>query len=160
MGVALNQEGQYEKSPCCQTCATPGSAVEDNWVWSKQGDVAMHLPERWGILQFESRRQLGGKMKYYNEWPCRCAAMAIYYAMTNYREKEGSYTTNVEALKSFANSLFPICDEAEMSINLTANGYEARATISPHSAIVNEERYLVVSTDISARDDMRSTVVT
>ena len=25
---------------------------EDNWVWSPQGAVNMHMPERWGIVQF------------------------------------------------------------------------------------------------------------
>ena len=43
-GVATTDDG-YEKRPCCQSCATPGSVAEDNWVWSKQGAVAMHLPE-------------------------------------------------------------------------------------------------------------------
>ncbi len=43
-GVATTADG-YEKRPCCQSCATPGSVAEDNWVWSKQGAVAMHLPE-------------------------------------------------------------------------------------------------------------------
>ena len=26
---------------------------EDNWVWSPQGVVNMHLPDRWGEVQFE-----------------------------------------------------------------------------------------------------------
>ena len=30
-----------------------GQAKEDNWVWSPQGIVDMHVPERWGFLQFE-----------------------------------------------------------------------------------------------------------
>ena len=25
---------------------------EDNWVWSPQGAVNMHMPERWGVVQF------------------------------------------------------------------------------------------------------------
>jgi hypothetical protein len=151
-GWKLNGEGQYEKEPCCQTCAAPGSVAEDNWVWSRQGEVAMHLPERWGIVQFESYRQSGGKMRFYDEWPCRCAAMAMYYAMKRFHETEGKYPTNVEDLKPHANSLFPICDEAEMSISLTNSGYEARASIASYAATVNEERYLVVLPDKLASD--------
>ncbi|QNI30673.1 carbohydrate-binding family 9-like protein [Alloacidobacterium dinghuense] len=30
----------------------PGNPVEDNWVWSPQGVINMHVPERWGYLQF------------------------------------------------------------------------------------------------------------
>jgi len=25
---------------------------EDNWVWSPQGAVNMHIPERWGRVRF------------------------------------------------------------------------------------------------------------
>ncbi len=32
--------------------ATGESFHEDNWVWSEQGLVAMHYPERWGVLEF------------------------------------------------------------------------------------------------------------
>ena len=28
---------------------------EDNWVWSPQGAVAMHMPERWGFVQFSAQ---------------------------------------------------------------------------------------------------------
>jgi hypothetical protein len=31
----------------------PGSPKEDNWVWSPQGVVNMHVPERWGYLVFK-----------------------------------------------------------------------------------------------------------
>ena len=31
---------------------TAGQPKEDNWVWSPQGIVDMHLPERWGFLHF------------------------------------------------------------------------------------------------------------
>ena len=152
-GWKLNEDGQYEKSPCCRTCTTPGSAAEDNWVWSKQGEVAMHLPERWGILQFESQRQPGGSnLRDYDEWPCRCAAIAMYYAMKLYHETEGSYTTNVDDLKPYSNSIFPICDAAKMSIRLNNSGYEAIASIASYSASVNEERYLVVIADKLASD--------
>ncbi|HEY3973687.1 MAG TPA: carbohydrate-binding family 9-like protein [Candidatus Sulfotelmatobacter sp.] len=31
---------------------TPGNPKEDNWVWSPQGVINMHVPERWGYLHF------------------------------------------------------------------------------------------------------------
>ena len=39
--------GKYRKIP-----KTP----EDNWVWSPQGVVDMHRPERWGYLQFSTAK--------------------------------------------------------------------------------------------------------
>ncbi len=31
---------------------TPGNPKEDNWVWSPQGLIDMHVPDRWGYLHF------------------------------------------------------------------------------------------------------------
>ena len=39
-------EGKYVKTP---------NRPEDNWVWSPQGLVNMHVPERWGFVQFAAR---------------------------------------------------------------------------------------------------------
>jgi hypothetical protein len=36
-------DGKYEKVP---------GLSEDNWVWSPQGVVSMHVPEKWGIVRF------------------------------------------------------------------------------------------------------------
>jgi len=41
-------DGRYQRAPV----AGRGWKGEDNWVWSPQGAVAMHLPERWGFVTF------------------------------------------------------------------------------------------------------------
>ena len=33
---------------------------EDNWVWSPQGAVDMHMPERWGYVQFSNAPAASG----------------------------------------------------------------------------------------------------
>ncbi|HEY2016620.1 MAG TPA: carbohydrate-binding family 9-like protein [Bryobacteraceae bacterium] len=38
-------DGKYEKLP----------GREDNWVWSPQGVVNMHVPEHWGFVKFKGR---------------------------------------------------------------------------------------------------------
>lgn len=40
----------------------PSFPHEDNWVWSPQGEIAMHLPERWGFLQFSEVREMRDKL--------------------------------------------------------------------------------------------------
>jgi hypothetical protein len=42
------EAGRYVKTPI----AGRGWKGEDNWVWSPQGEVAMHLPEMWGLVTF------------------------------------------------------------------------------------------------------------
>merc|ERR1711957_336909 len=145
-GFEIDQEGNYVKEPCCLSCAVPGQAAEDNWVWSKQGEVAMHLPERWGIIQFSKETpSTDVQMKNYDEWPARCAAMAMYYAMTRYQSKESSFTDDVNALSTHSTEPFTICNDAAMSIKLTETGYKASASVGQYTATVNQERYLTVS---------------
>eukprot|EP00435_Cladocopium_sp_Y103_P044007 s1288_g12.t1 len=122
--------GKYEKNASCQSCPSPGSPNEDNWVWSPQYEIAMHLPERWGILQFEDSLETGAS--YYQEWPSRSAAIAIYYAEHAYAsEHRGNYTAVLAELLPYSSDPFPICSEAETFI--TASGgehsfFEARVT--------------------------------
>lgn len=40
------RDGGYMKVP---------DTKEDNWVWSPQGLVDMHVPEKWGFVRFESK---------------------------------------------------------------------------------------------------------
>ena len=103
--------------------------------------------QRWGIVQFQSERQLDAKVGYYAEWPSRCAAMAIYYAMKAYYLNEGQYTTDIGALREYSTPPFELCEKVDDGvIHLTANGYDASVTIGMHTATVNEERYLFVPT--------------
>jgi len=39
---------------------------EDNWVWSSMGEVNMHIPERWGRLEFSSENIQAGPLKFNN----------------------------------------------------------------------------------------------
>jgi hypothetical protein len=36
--------------------ATGQPLPEHNWVWSPQGEINMHIPERWGLVTFAERR--------------------------------------------------------------------------------------------------------
>ena len=67
---ALTVNGSaYVKTPNCQSCPHPGTAAEDNWVWSPQGEIAMHNPETWAIVQFA---ESSGPLVKYEEEPRDC----------------------------------------------------------------------------------------
>jgi hypothetical protein len=73
--------GRYEKRPSCLSCPVPGSSAEDNWVWSPQGVIAMHRPERWGMLHFSSSvSPLPSPPPRNIEWTVRSLAMILYFA--------------------------------------------------------------------------------
>jgi hypothetical protein len=75
-------------------CKVPG-LPEDNWVWSPQGSVDMHMPERWGYVQFavgdESLRALEALAE-------REALMAVYHAQKAFRQEHGRWARSSEEL--------------------------------------------------------------
>jgi hypothetical protein len=84
--------GRYVKLP-----RTP-ERREDNWVWSPQGLVNMHWPERWGYVQFAAKD--GGDV------PVRPDPLAagrdllhrLYYAQRAYKKAHGSWARRLEDL--------------------------------------------------------------
>jgi hypothetical protein len=73
---------------------------EDNWVWSPQGAVNMHLPERWGYVQF-SGMPAGSKVEAFVEDPnenVKWALRRLYYRQRAWREKSGGFASTLKAL--------------------------------------------------------------
>ncbi len=73
---------------------------EDNWVWSPQGRVNMHMPEMWGYLQFSGLNVGEGKEEftpdpYFEE---RWALWTIYYAQSNFFRQNRRYADNLGEL--------------------------------------------------------------
>ncbi|MBI2689634.1 MAG: carbohydrate-binding family 9-like protein [Acidobacteria bacterium] len=60
-------EGKYRRVP---------GTKEDNWVWSPQGRVNMHLPEYWGYVEFTTGK--GGAFAGDSTWPVRMKLQAYY----------------------------------------------------------------------------------
>lgn len=73
---------------------------EDNWVWSPQGAIRMHMPEMWGFLHFsprptgseESRRTLTEEDE--ATWGLR----RIYYAQRAHKTQHGTYASTLKEL--------------------------------------------------------------
>jgi len=143
--------GKFYKAPSCQSCPVPGTAAEDNWVWQRQGAIAMHLPEHWGILQFSDAAVNSTPMSHYAEWPSRSAAMALYDAQQEYASKHtGQYSSSFEELKQHATHPERLCDAAETKITLSSDAKHFQVmTISPASpdfaATVTSEGLLTVT---------------
>ncbi len=47
--------------------ATGKPLPEDNWVWSPMGEVSMHIPSRWGRLEFSSENIQPEPLKFKND---------------------------------------------------------------------------------------------
>ena len=47
---------EWPKGVSIDTPAAPHEHKENNWVWTPQGAVNMHIPEKWGYLHFRDKR--------------------------------------------------------------------------------------------------------
>ncbi|MCD6598424.1 MAG: hypothetical protein J7L04_12085 [Bacteroidales bacterium] len=121
--------------------ATGKSLPEDNWVWSPQGVINMHVPESWGIMQFSDNVAGGEKAEYVvnqNEnikWELR----KVYKAQNAYRDENGKYSSSVEQL-GLSLKDFPLSEQLPF-IQITDNLYEITLPS------VNEGKFLHIRQD-------------
>jgi hypothetical protein len=83
-------DGKYEKFK---------KRPEHNWVWSPQGVIDMHRPERWGYLQFSTAKPGSAQFKPDPERHVRDQLHRVYYAQRDHKTKSGKYADSLEALK-------------------------------------------------------------
>jgi len=80
----------------------PGSAdplPEDNWVWSPQGAINMHMPERWGYVQFgEAPGSPSASFVDERNEHVKWALRRLYYRQRSYRAAHGTYASTLDAL--------------------------------------------------------------
>ena len=91
------KDGRYSRKV---NPATGKPVPADNWVWSPQGAIDMHMPERWGFVQF-SGMQSGAGSEAFVEDPdeaVRWALRRLYYRQRRYRAEHGKYATDLAAL--------------------------------------------------------------
>lgn len=149
-------DGGYQKFPSCQSCAAPGSNAEDDWVWSPMGSVAMHLPEKWGFLQFARGAVNATPAVVNGEWPVRAHAAALYYAEHAFAAAHnGSFTARAADLAPYvadAALLDGSCSGgAPLSLALVGSGFVATVPPSPFGnqaarATITNDRLLRVET--------------
>lgn len=90
------KDGRYAK----RTDAKGKPLAESNWVWSPQGAIAMHMPERWGYVQF-SGRTAGSAAEPFVERPddaLKWQLRRVYYRQADYRKLHGRYARTLAEL--------------------------------------------------------------
>ncbi len=90
-------EGNYvpKKNP-----ATNKKLPEYNWVWSPQGIIDMHYPERWGMALFSTHKADGTKEKFQLPLEEKFAKYLwlIYYKQHKFSKENGKYATSLSEL--------------------------------------------------------------
>jgi hypothetical protein len=71
---------------------------EDNWVWSPQGVIDMHRPEKWGYLQFSTAKPGQAEFRSDPDWPTRDVLHRLYYAQRAHFRDKGKYAEELGPL--------------------------------------------------------------
>ena len=110
--------GRYRKVP---------GKKEDNWIWSAQGIVDMHRPEKWGYVQFT--RGEPGQVTFTPDRssPARLALQEIYYAQKDFQKTRKRWATTLAELP-LATAGSPRFAEAA-SLRATPEGFTATVGI-------------------------------
>jgi hypothetical protein len=92
-------DGRYVKRTNSET---KKPLPEDNWVWSPQGAVNMHMPERWGVMQFSDLAAGAGIAKFVEDPNDRVkwALRRLYYRQRKYRAENKRYASDLAALRA------------------------------------------------------------
>jgi hypothetical protein len=100
---------------------------EDNWVWSPQGAINMHTPEKWGYLQFSTAKPGTATRRPDPSGPARELLHRIYYAQQKYRKDNSRWARSLHelSLPRFAHESFA----GQPVLETAGDGFEASVPV-------------------------------
>ena len=111
-------DGKYKKVP---------DTKEDNWVWSAQGIIDMHRPERWGFVQFSNDLPGTAKFNPDSSLASRDLLMEVYHRERAFHAVHGKWGKSFSELDFVAGSGV---GAEKFSMCTTADGYQASVIVS------------------------------
>jgi len=133
-------DGRYVKR------TKPGSTdplPEDNWVWSPQGAVNMHMPERWGYVQFSNAPASSSADTFVGDRneTLKWALRRLYYRQRTFRDANGRYATTLEALHASdihvdGLDFRPVLQVTPTMYEITAQGFDGAIAHIAHDGRV------------------------
>jgi Carbohydrate family 9 binding domain-like/Transglutaminase-like superfamily len=116
-------DGKYVKKP---------NTKEDNWVWSPQGIIDMHRPERWGFVQFEKAETAPANDVDDVSMVARDTLMEVYHRQRGFHSKNNRWAATTEEL-GISVATLPAIEHVRIDINET--GYHASYSVESTNKI-------------------------
>ena len=122
---------------------------EDNWVWSPQGIINMHFPERWGLIQFssESPKSTNTTFQLPEEELLARHLWHIFYAQRDYQREHKVFCNHLDTLGIPANGK---ANNTNFSLELKTSGNTYTATLKTNNGLmisINQDGLLRLYTD-------------
>ena len=114
---------------------------EDNWTWPSTGQIAMHMPERWGYLYLSDKKVGEGKdeFKYPADRPIEKLLWAMFYAQETQKNETGKYFTKVKDFRLTPAEKALLPTGAVLTIEAMTNKYEIMVTKADGSSVSIDE---------------------
>jgi hypothetical protein len=117
------------------TDAKANNLPERNWVWSPQGVVNMHYPERWGYLQFTKGNNKTFVLPYIEKQ--KNSLWLLYYKQKRYLQQNGRYALTFAELEMEPNI---VIEGKTNQVTMEAGNHQFKAWISAGTTIsINDE---------------------
>ncbi|WCT11074.1 carbohydrate-binding family 9-like protein [Mucilaginibacter jinjuensis] len=116
---------------------------EHNWVWSPQGIIDMHYPERWGYLLFTRKENTQFSLP--DEESQRQYLWLIYYRQKEYQRKNGKYALALNDLGSNPKQTVKGKD-VRLAMQATERQFTATVAIDGQYVILINDEGLIKST--------------
>jgi ketosteroid isomerase-like protein len=117
------EEGRYHRLP---------KTRENNWVWSPQGIIDMHRPERWGFVQFSDAAPGSVRFKPIAAWNAREALMTIYHHQKAFHQKHGRWAAQLKDLGIEESLNHPVLERTDAGFHAYLNVRQGSGTQRLH----------------------------
>jgi hypothetical protein len=117
---------------------------ENNWVWSPQGVINMHFPERWGYLQFSTDKDKPFILPIVEKQ--KTWLWLIYYRQKEYFNKNHRYALQLADLNIIEN---PAIEGVANALKMEATSHLFNAQISDKESqaiTINQEGLIQINT--------------
>lgn len=114
-----------------------GQKAEENWVWSPTGRVDMHMPERWGFLNFidqtvgtsAAKKDLIYDMNAYN------LVWTLFYAQLDNHSKLGNYIRKADDFFLTPEDMKLLPAGGEIGVDATSSAFDVTVSVPQTKSI-------------------------
>ncbi len=111
-------DGKYRRVP---------KTKEDNWVWSPQGVIDMHRPEKWGYVQFTTAKPGAATFRPDPAGPARHMLHQVYYRQRMFQKQHGRWAKTLDELG--LGKLTHASLAEPLRLETTSSGFEVGAAL-------------------------------
>jgi hypothetical protein len=133
---------QWETEIINNTYVKKKNLPEQNWVWSPQGVINMHYPERWGYLLFTKDNSSRTEFDLPLDEKRRQYLWLLYYKQKAYFEKNRKYAFSLQELGIKVGSVNVGGTANRLSMEATTRQFSAYITDAGSTISVNDEGYI------------------